>query len=696
MAEPRILKQRERELAARAKAEDTARQQRKAAATRRGQQSLEAYRPSSVTGALYNAAERAIAGANRLFGVNEREAAQRGSSAISNLKNITEGLLGVEETEGAFQRIANGNADAGDYALAGLAVAPLPAPLRRTAGKAGKKVAKEVKSLAAKAKSTRPGRYLTESRAIPETRPRYTRTTEGPFVNVKREGVEREMQKAPAAAQARTMSQLRAIAQDPTQSAAPRVANEAAIMARGVPYDFNAPKPVSSLARQGGIGRAYQEAVSDNPAYKHALFERYGEMMPQVVEQAKAQNLDQLTEAAYRQLGEEVAGQFDRLPVTTRYHEGVGEYGSPNDMMRDVLANANLNVFSGGEPHEFLSQIDPVTGLSQNEMFRAVHDYMGHVVPGSMFGAPGEEIAYAAHSQTLSPLAQLALLSETRGQNSWVNYGGANADLIGQMNLIKKQLKERQFAEEWLAKNPNDRWSEETRAALTRLPTSDDARRQLHELGAQFQYAPQRAVLLPPEYLDPMTPGGMPDWLRPLLQVQNASNDVRGVHFSRSPDLQTTDPAMYGTGAPSGERPMVRREGLPDRTYFYAGPEGTVNPEESVGRVGKNVYEARLGNLYDINVDPENLLKLSRAYNLDTYKPEVPEYLQMQGKLDPGQSVPDMERLIRDYGYSGFLSDFGPSWDPSSRRAAAVYEPVSGLRRIERGAAGYAEGGLAS
>lgn len=524
--------------------------------------------------------------------------------------------------------------------------------------------------------------------AVRAARPAYDRAVEGPFTVVSRRGVENEIRTAPEAAQTKSMAALHAIAMDPARSPARDVANRAALAARGQPYDFNAPMPVSSLQRQAGIGRAYQAAVDEAPGYKHATFERIGEMMPEVVERAKAQNLDQLTEAAYRQLGDEVSQQFDRLPLRLRYHDGAGEYASPNAMMQDVLANGNLNVFSGGEPHEFLSRVDPATGLSENEKFRAVHDYMGHVVPGSMFGAPGEEVAYAAHSQTLSPLAQLALLSETRGQNSWVNYSPANAEIIGEMNALKASERERRHAESWLSKYPDDRWSDDVRRALGGLPSFEEMRAKRRELGEQFTYAPQRAVLLPPEYLDPLSPGGVPDWLQSTLRSKAPSNDVRGVHFSRSDDLTATDPSYYGTGAFSGERGMVRREGLPDRTYFYSGAEGAVRPEESVGRVGKHVYEARLNNLYDLQQDPEGLVKLAKAYNLGTYTPRVPEYLSMMSGVEPSSSLPDIERLVRDYGYSGYLTDMG------RQRAAASYVPVSGLRRLEPAGAGYAAGGL--
>ena len=58
-----------------------------------------------------------------------------------------------------------------------------------------------------------------------------------------------------------------------------------------------------------------------------------------------------------------------------------------------------------------------------NDLFRVVHDYSGHIKEGVGFRAAGEENAWRAHSAMFSPMAQRALTTETRGQNSWVNYG---------------------------------------------------------------------------------------------------------------------------------------------------------------------------------------------------------------------------------------------------------------------------------
>ena len=63
------------------------------------------------------------------------------------------------------------------------------------------------------------------------------------------------------------------------------------------------------------------------------------------------------------------------------------------------------------------------TVVPANDIFRIVHDYFGHAKEGNGFGPNGEERAWQMHKQMYSPEAQKALTSETRGQNSWVNFG---------------------------------------------------------------------------------------------------------------------------------------------------------------------------------------------------------------------------------------------------------------------------------
>ncbi len=58
-----------------------------------------------------------------------------------------------------------------------------------------------------------------------------------------------------------------------------------------------------------------------------------------------------------------------------------------------------------------------------NDVFRIVHDMMGHMKEGNGFRAEGEENAWRSHAAMYSDAARPAMTNETRGQNSWVNYG---------------------------------------------------------------------------------------------------------------------------------------------------------------------------------------------------------------------------------------------------------------------------------
>jgi hypothetical protein len=61
--------------------------------------------------------------------------------------------------------------------------------------------------------------------------------------------------------------------------------------------------------------------------------------------------------------------------------------------------------------------------VTMNDIFRAVHDYYGHAKEGVGFRHDGEENAWRAHASMFSPLARIAMTTETRGQNSWLNFG---------------------------------------------------------------------------------------------------------------------------------------------------------------------------------------------------------------------------------------------------------------------------------
>lgn len=96
-------------------------------------------------------------------------------------------------------------------------------------------------------------------------------------------------------------------------------------------------------------------------------------------------------------------------------------YTSFDEMRADVINNRNLSVLSTAAtgPH-------PIMTNEENDQFRAVHDYYGHVATGRGFDRHGEEAAYLSHRQMFPEEAHTALASETRGQNSFLNWGGGS------------------------------------------------------------------------------------------------------------------------------------------------------------------------------------------------------------------------------------------------------------------------------
>lgn len=129
---------------------------------------------------------------------------------------------------------------------------------------------------------------------------------------------------------------------------------------------------------------------------------------------------DPEAKGAYAALNKEVAGQLAEIKKAGYKVEYVDHdpYKSSQEMMDDVRDNKVLKVLKtqGGGAHQFMT-------ADQNNAFRAVHDFIAHAGGGNQFGAVGEENAYRMHAATLSPSAQRALATETRGQNSWVNFG---------------------------------------------------------------------------------------------------------------------------------------------------------------------------------------------------------------------------------------------------------------------------------
>lgn len=101
-------------------------------------------------------------------------------------------------------------------------------------------------------------------------------------------------------------------------------------------------------------------------------------------------------------------------------NEDEASFGSEPEMMAEMLKQNPLMKRAGGR---VLDSEGREYDQTVNDLFRAVHDVFGHAKEGHQFGPRGEENAWRQHVRMFTPAARRAMTSETRGQNSWVNYG---------------------------------------------------------------------------------------------------------------------------------------------------------------------------------------------------------------------------------------------------------------------------------
>jgi hypothetical protein len=151
-------------------------------------------------------------------------------------------------------------------------------------------------------------------------------------------------------------------------------------------------------------------------------------------------NLIQQTTAQYQSL---VDAGYQFYFIDMRTQEGQDYASSPWNAMFDTRDNQIMGVFSTAEGfgtrEDFSVDANPLlaeTGIEwpigpngdtrpvyANDLFRAVHDAFGHGLEFAGFRAIGEENAWQAHQRLFTGSAVAAITTETRGQNSWVNYG---------------------------------------------------------------------------------------------------------------------------------------------------------------------------------------------------------------------------------------------------------------------------------
>jgi hypothetical protein len=128
-----------------------------------------------------------------------------------------------------------------------------------------------------------------------------------------------------------------------------------------------------------------------------------------------------LARIAYHSFACQVDAQYREMRKSIKVEfTGEDPYVNALAMFEDVRSGW-LRVWMTQPEHSH-----PVLTMSQNNRFRAVHDFHGHFMTGRGFDRHGEEAAWVRHSRMFSGLGRRAMTTETRGQSSafiWVNRG---------------------------------------------------------------------------------------------------------------------------------------------------------------------------------------------------------------------------------------------------------------------------------
>ena len=381
------------------------------------------------------------------------------------------------------------------------------------------------------------------------------------------------------------------------------------------------------------------------------------ERIAQAYEAAEHEPKNPDVRRAYRALITQTKAQYDALIEAgytfTFFDNSTDPYdGNPWNAMRDLRDNKTMAVYSTlagygtdqtSDPSDHMLLED--TGLTwkdqngndvkvlANDLFRAVHDAFGHGLEGAGFRSRGEENAWQSHARLFTGEAVKALTTETRGQNSWLNYGpygeqNRTADLEGTV-----------FSDQKMALLPS--WvSSEGAAGVYGLPVNEDG-------------------------------------------------TVTLTHFSETAGLTQLDPSRHGTGMAGDEGARKSIEGWVDRTYFgvSVGKEGGYVSEFPAGAPS---YEARVpaDSLYDYQQDPDGLLASVKEQAI-TQRRANGDHLYDQGKL-----ATLYEKAISDAGYEGYFNNSMQGLTVAKFTQTEVTSAEAPVLEQQRGATAGPRGGF--
>jgi len=358
----------------------------------------------------------------------------------------------------------------------------------------------------------------------------------------------------------------------------------------GIPFRRQAEYVEVDESRARRIAQAYEDMphAPQDPEVKEA----YADLIQQTKDQ-----YDALVDAGY---------EFTFFDSNTDPYDG-----NPFNAMRDLRNNKRMAVYGTYDGYG----TDGITGaavednpmladtglrwpdqngvehmVTANDLFRAVHDAFGHGLEGAGFRARGEENAWQAHAKLFTGPAVGAITSETRGQNSWLNYGP-----YGEKNRTAK-LQDTVFAEQKTGLMPEWTWTE---GMVAEEPTG---------------------IV--------------------LGQKQTGASSFNGTHYGTS-RVDSLSGAKYGTGIRGAERRRLEAtddERIKRRVYFYIPkPDGTM-PIPEAG-LGQYVYTQSFDNILGPGAEMSRLFSEARG-DANTF-----ESLVVDAGYD-GYAAPNMGMMV--------------------------------------------------
>ena len=373
---------------------------------------------------------------------------------------------------------------------------------------------------------------------------------------------------------------------------------------------------------------------------------------------------------AYQAMADETEGQFELLRqegVEVEIYEGEGEpYANSQEMLEDLNNNNHMYILSTEKDFgqagitETQRAENPLLNESKftdkngkpmliNDVFRAVHDFFGHGERGNSFGPIGEENAWDVHARMYSDKARRAMTTETRGQNSWVNFGpqmrNEQGELIAPNDPNYLSAKDRAFAEQKIGLLPEE---------FSSLPPRAEPRTETSQVADQAGVSP-----------------------RNLRELTKTYQEVFGLELEQAMAAAVVSDRMVGTMA---ERNGISKEEQYSRFEFVQSPDGLpkeVNESSVLFQGNFSEPKSRITFSYDKNGDLfanlEKEGKITRNMSLSEFPDGSQFVLHSPDDAFSGEIYKDGELLVEGQGgmyYPIKYNDKGFVWAGTGKGTA--------------------------